>query len=307
MNLDAADAQRRRHFKADEARTDHDRAPRALGVPDDGAAVSERAQRMDMRLVGTGDRKPHRLGAGCQQQAIIGDAAAVGENHVARFGVDRGDVRSEPKVDIGIGVEIVRTQRQPVLRRAARQIILRQIWPIDRRSRIVAEHDDIAAKLLAPQHLGRGKARRAAADDHDPAGCIDRPFAARDRLFALSPDKDAVALAIYLPDRKRVKGRRARGLSGAQIEAGVMPGAANGFADHEPLGERSVVMAAMRVDGVDRSTPAGQHDLLIADVAKQGIAWEIGCNALSEIGSGWRGLRFCHGCSLRSLLANMTP
>ena len=262
---------------------------------------------MDMRLVGPQDREPHRLGAGCQQQAIIGNGAAVGENHVARLGVDRGDARSEPKVDIGIRVENIRTQRHPILRRAAGQIILGQIRPVDRRRRIVAEHDDFAAKLLPSQHLGRGKTRGAAADNDDPAGCIDRSFRRRHRLLALSPDKDAIALVVDLPDRKRTEGRRTRGLAGAQIEAGVMPGAANGFADHEPLGERSVVMAAMRVDGVDRSTRAGQHDLLIADVAKQGIAWEIGCNALSEIGSGWRGLRFCHGCSLRSLLANMTP
>ena len=64
-----------------------------------------------------------------------------------------------------------------------------------------------------------------------------------------SPDEDAVALVLDLPDRERAQRRRARRLPGAQIEAGVMPGAADAVADHEPLRERPMIMAAMRVDG----------------------------------------------------------
>ena len=80
---DAAD------FEADEARADDDRAPRALARGDDGAAVGERAQRMDVRLVGAGDRQPHRLGAGREQQPVVGDALAARDRDLARLGVDR--------------------------------------------------------------------------------------------------------------------------------------------------------------------------------------------------------------------------
>jgi hypothetical protein len=46
---------------------------------------------------------------------------------MARFGIDRGDAAFKPKLDAGLGVLTVRTQRQPILRRAAGQIILRQV------------------------------------------------------------------------------------------------------------------------------------------------------------------------------------
>ena len=55
MHFELAGAQRRRHFEPDEARADHDHALRAFGVGDDGAAVGERAQRMNMRQIGAGN------------------------------------------------------------------------------------------------------------------------------------------------------------------------------------------------------------------------------------------------------------
>ena len=74
MDLDLARAQRRRDLEADEARADHhDARARAFGACDDRAAVGQRAQGVDVRLVGAGNRQPHRLGAGRQQQPIVGD------------------------------------------------------------------------------------------------------------------------------------------------------------------------------------------------------------------------------------------
>ena len=72
MHLDLARPQRGRDLEPDEARADHDGAARAARAGDDGAAVGERAQGMDMRLVGARDRQPHRLGAGRQQQPVVG-------------------------------------------------------------------------------------------------------------------------------------------------------------------------------------------------------------------------------------------
>ena len=59
----------------------------------------------------------------------------------------------------------------------------------------MAQHHDAAAIVLPPQHLGGGKARRAAADNHDPTGRIDDALDARPGLLALLPDENAIAFA----------------------------------------------------------------------------------------------------------------
>src|SRR3984885_2726487 len=51
MHLDIPRAQRRCHFEPDEARADHHRTARILRGSNDGAAVVQRAQQMDMGLV----------------------------------------------------------------------------------------------------------------------------------------------------------------------------------------------------------------------------------------------------------------
>ena len=69
-------------LQADEARADHDRALGRFRLRDDGAAVGERAQRMDVRLVGARNVELHRLGAGRQQQLVELDRAAVAERQL---------------------------------------------------------------------------------------------------------------------------------------------------------------------------------------------------------------------------------
>ena len=71
-----------------------------------------------------------------------------------------------------------------------------------------------------------------------------------------------------LPDRKRGERRRAGCLSGPQIETCVVPRAADALADHEPFGERPVIVAAMRVDGKDLRAGAHQQNILIADMSE---------------------------------------
>ena len=93
-------------------------------------------------------------------------------------------------------IKLVGAQRQPILRRAAGEIILGQIGPVDRRRAIVAQHHDAAAIVAPPQHLGRGEAGGAAADDDDLAGRIRRRGpAARFWLLALVLDEDAAVRA----------------------------------------------------------------------------------------------------------------
>ena len=295
MDLDTPRAQRRRGLETDKARADHDRAARTVHRGDNRPAIRQRTQRMDMRLVGSRNRQPHRLGPRRQQKTVIGNRDTVGDDDIARFGVDRGDIAVKPEFDAGIPVKAVRPQRQPVFRRAAGEIVLGQIWPVDRRRGIIAEHDDAAAKLLPPECLGRGKSRRAPADDHDPAGRIDGPPDPRLRLLALSPDEDALTLVLDMPDGERAQCRCARSFTATQIETGVMPRAADTFADHQPLGERPVIMSAMCIDRENLGSGAHQQDILIADVAEQGFGGEVRQDdTLGKIWPGGRSLLFSH-------------
>ena len=50
------------------------------------------------------------------------------------------------------------------------------------------------------------------------------------------------------PGLDRAQGRRAQCLSGAQTEAGVMPGAAHRVVDDQTVDKRSMIVRAMRPD-----------------------------------------------------------
>jgi hypothetical protein len=295
MDFDIPRAQRRGGFEGDETGADHDGAAGALRQFDDGTAIAQRAQHMDVGLIGSRDRQPHRLGAGRQQQAIIGNAGAVGDQHLARLGIDGGHFGIQTQVDFGLRIKAVRTQRQPILRRAAGEIVLRQVGTVDRCCGFAAQHDDAAAELLPPQHLRRGESRRTPADDDDCSGRIEEALAARLRLVALLPDHDAIALLLDLPHRKRAQRRRARRFPGAQIEAGVMPGTADAVADHKAFRQRPMVVTAMGVDGENLGSRAHQQNILVTDVPEQGPAGERAWrDALGEIGAGGCGLLISH-------------
>ena len=94
----------------------------------------------------------------------------------------RGDRSPEAQLDAVLAIETRRAQRHPFLGRVAGEIILGQVRPIDRRRVVAAQHDDAAVVVLAPQHLGRGKAGGSAADDDDLSRRVGRGLAARLRL-----------------------------------------------------------------------------------------------------------------------------
>ncbi len=125
MDFDVTRPQRGCGFQPDEARADNNRAARASCGFNNRPAIGERTQHVDMRLVGTQDRQAQRLRTRRQQQTIVGYRFASGNNDTARFGVDRSDVSVEPQLDLGFGVKTVRTQRQPVFRRGAGEIVFR--------------------------------------------------------------------------------------------------------------------------------------------------------------------------------------
>jgi hypothetical protein len=67
-------------------------------------------------------------------------------------------------------------------------------------------------------------------------------------LRAFLFDENLARAPLYLPAFKGTQRRRAHRFTAAQIEAGVMPRASHGFAGHDPVGKRSVIVAAMRPD-----------------------------------------------------------
>ena len=114
--------------------------------------------------------------------------------------------------------------------------------------------------------------------------------------FALLRDEDAAVALFHPPAIDRAERRRALRLAAAQIETGVMPGAAHALAGHQAFGQRAMIMAAMGADGEYFAAAAHQQNLLIADVAQQLVVDEIADgDALGQIRAARRRLLLCHG------------
>ena len=54
-----------------------------------------------------------------------------------------------------------------------------------------------------------------------------------------------------------------------------MPRAAYGISHHQPVGERSVIVAAMGIDGENVLAGTHQQHLFIADMTEQGLTGEF--------------------------------
>ena len=76
-------------------------------------------------------------------------------------------------------------------------------------------------------------------------------------------------------------------LAGTQIETGVMPGTADALALDDAIGKRTVIVAAMRVDGENLVACAHQQHFVVADMSEQHRAREFGRrDAFGQIGTG---------------------
>src|SRR5262245_51243667 len=268
MDPQSAGAERSRDLEPDKART-HDHRPACrLGIVDDRLAVAERAERVHVWLVGAGDREANRLGPRCQQQSVVGDRAPIRELDLPPPHIDAGDFRLEPQIDTILGIEALRPQRDPILLSVSGEVVLGQIRPVYRRCIVVAQNDDTPLVMRAPQHLGCSKAGGASAAESYLNWSTRRwlPAWLRFRLRQLLAHENLAVLLLHLPARHRTQGRCAQGLTGAQIEAGMMPRAADGIADHEPVSQRAVVMRALRPDREHVVPAADDQDGVTADV-----------------------------------------
>ena len=126
----------------------------ALAAATSRPAVGEGAQVMDMRQVGARNPEADRCSAGREKQRAVLMPSAVGEPDFASIGVNRRHMGAELQLDPVIRVKLGRAQRYPFLGCVAGEIVLGEIWPIDRvghRRRSALSPD----RRSPPQHLGR--------------------------------------------------------------------------------------------------------------------------------------------------------
>ena len=162
-----------------------------------------------MRLVGPRDRQSDGFGAGCEQQPVEGDLAAVGERDLAGARIDACDLCRKAQIDGVLGIEAVGTQRHPILRRGAREVVLGEVWPINRGRIVIAQHDNASLVLRTPQSLGRREPGCPAANDDDllrraPGGAA-RTFGSN--AARCSRTKILPPCLLDRPARERAQGR----------------------------------------------------------------------------------------------------
>src|SRR6185295_8226351 len=97
--------------------------------------------------------EPHGLGAGREQQGIIGVATAIHELYVPALGVETGDWRAQLQVDTVLQVERRRPKRVRLGGRSAREEALRKVGAITRPRRIRAQHSDATGIAIAPERF----------------------------------------------------------------------------------------------------------------------------------------------------------
>ena len=250
MHLDVTRSQRGSDLQSDEACAEHERAPRRLRPGDDRPRIRERAQHENVRLIGAGDVEANGFGAGCEQELVERHGSPICKRYLPGACIDGGDFGAKLEFDGLILVELARPQRHPVFRRVSGEIVLRAVGPVVRRRIVGGEERHRAGKSLPPQHFGGGKSGSPAAHDHHPLGLRARTFGCRapaGGLDLLPHEQHAVAL-FHAPAGHRVERGRGERLARAQAEASVVPRAAHGVADDQPLGERTAVVRAGRAD-----------------------------------------------------------
>ena len=110
-----------------------------------------------------------------------------------------------------------------------------------------------------------------------------------------------IAAPLDSPAGNRIERRRMQRFTRANVETGVMPGAAYGLTGHQALRERAVVVSAIRSNGEEFATPAQQHDVVAIDAPHELAAVRQGGrrHTVLEVGSGFV-LRFHYSQAFRS-------
>ena len=185
------------------------------GAGDDGPAVGQRAQRVDVRQIGARQRRPDRLGARRQQQRVPGDLRPSSSDSVLAAGSIAATASPERQGDLLFAEERGGAQRHPLLGRGAGQVVLGQVRAIDRRRLVGAEQEDLTVVAFAAQRLGRRLAGRPGADDGDGPQRRFAPQARADHR-AGPPTRILPPGALDVVAGQGIEGRRAQHRARAQ-------------------------------------------------------------------------------------------
>ena len=241
-------------------------AVRDVRAADDRAAVGERPQVADVGQRGARDVERHGLGPRREQQAAVLHRSAVGEHRTPPRDVELADLDARHELDLLLGEELGRHERQPLLRCLTGEEILREIRPVDGRRGFRADESHGTAVAFPSQGHRRHETRRSGTHDDDRVG-RRRRCAPRDRVRLLRPDAHAVAFANHAPRRHRIQGGGPERFARPAAEAGVMPRASDGVADDQSLREGSAVVRAGRAGGEDFLAAAPEDHGILADAA----------------------------------------
>ena len=200
--------------------------------------------------------------------------------------VERLHARFEEKVDALVRVPFRRAHRDPVVGRVPGEKILREVGPIVRGRCVGADHRDGPVVPFAAQHVRRGEAGGAAADDDDGRRRARGSGCRRSRQ-SLAHERD-VAHLLDAPARNRIERRCAQRLARPQAEAGVVPRTAHRVTRDHAVGERPVVVRAMRAHGKQRIAAAHEQSFIVAHSPRdhRRVAQTSHGNAGREIGQG---------------------
>lgn len=284
MDVEPASSKRSGDFEANEACADDNGGLGRACARDDRFAVGEGAEIKDLRRVGAFDGDLDGIGAGGEQEGIVGiGLAAIGAKGLGLC-VEGGDAGAEQQLDVAVAVPVRGAKGDPVVGCAAGEEVFGEIWTIHGRSAVGGDHRERAGVAFAAKHLGSGESGGASANDDDGGRLRGGGrWTLRRKLLS---DEDRVAATFNLPARDGIEGRRMQGLAAAQTETGMMPWATYLVVDDKAVGERSVIVRAMSAHGEEVGTATDEQDIVTGDGALKfcTIRNAGDRNALGEIG-----------------------
>src|SRR5262249_34877083 len=141
---------------------------------------------------------------------------------------------------------------------------------------VLVDDGDPSLVAAATQHLGSRGARGTRTDDDDASGrrrtAAGGIGGAQRIALALPRDEDLPVAPFHGPACDGRERRRAKGFARAQVEAGVVPGAAHLVAVDGALGEGTTVVRAGRADREELVAAADEQDGLAVRVSEQRLA-----------------------------------
>ncbi len=223
VNGDAALAQRRGYFKADEAGADDERACGASGLRDDRAGICPRAKVKDRHARRTRNWQLHRLGTGGDQQRS-GTVGSIHRNPPSAFS-DRASSCGGPGPDRSCARRTAPSTRSASSRPALHRPGNPSTNSADRRAdRIGADDRDRTFVSFTANHVRSGRSCRAAADDENGVRSRASSFARgasedwRWRGGELLANECGIAGHFNTPARNRIERRSAECLARAQTD-----------------------------------------------------------------------------------------